>query len=124
MVGLAKDGIEILAEKLATECGFASCENLHIHGCQWGYPYVWAPHQYFAFKALKRLKKKKIAEMYAGLFLRIVEKTYAETGFLWERYEKQGAAKSVEYQTQVMLGWTAGVYNVFFDELNGASKAV
>ena len=123
MVGIAQDGIEVLVEKLATEWGFAACEDMHIDGCQWGYPYVWAPHQYFAFKGLKRVGKHELAKKHGARFLKIVEDTFAKTGTLWERYEANGVAKSVEYQTQVMLGWTAGVYNVFYDEIKRNKEA-
>ena len=118
-VGLAKNGIEVLVKKLATDYGFSACENLGVDGCQWGYPYVWAPHQYFAFQALNRVGQTKIANEYANRFLKIIEDTYEKTGFLWERYEKNGVAKSIEYPTQIMLGWTAGVYNIFYDKLKG-----
>lgn len=117
MVGLTKDGIEIVAKKLQTEYGFTACEDLGKYGFQWGYPYVWAPHQYFAFKALNRVGKNELAKINAKRFLNIVDDTFAKTGSLWERYEKDGVAKSVEYKTQIMLGWTAGTYNVLYDAL-------
>ena len=118
MVGIATQGIEILVEKLACDGGFVSCENLGIDGCQWGYPYIWAPHQYFAFKALYFVGKTQIADEYANRFLKLVRKTFEKTGSLWERYESGGVAKSEEYTTQKMLGRTAGVYNCFYDKLN------
>jgi alpha,alpha-trehalase len=117
MVGLAKDGIEKVVDRLQMDYGFAACEDLGEYGFQWGYPYVWAPHQYFAFKALNRVGKSEVAKQHAKDFLKIVEKAFEKTGSLWERYEKDGVAKGVEYKTQIMLGWTAGVYNVFYDTL-------
>lgn len=114
-VGIASRGIKKLVVKLSTPCGFSSCENLGEDGCQWGYPYVWAPHQYFAYNALTASGENATAKEYALRFMNVVEKTFEKTGCLWERYEADGVAKSVEYRTQKMLGWTAGVYNYLYD---------
>ena len=45
-----------------------------------------------------------------------LEKEFAKTGNIWERYDENGIAKDLEYKTQPMLGWTAGVYNYFWKE--------
>lgn len=115
MVGIATKGINVLVDKLSYEIGFRSCENIGVEGCQWGYLYAWPPHQYFAFNALLRTNRKEVAEDHAGRYMRIVEETFDRTGFLWEKYEVKGVAKGEEYPTQIMMGWTAGVYNVFYD---------
>ena len=52
------------------------------------------------------------ARRIAGKFRRTVEKTFADTGLLWEKYDVRtgGVSVSKEYATPSMLGWTAGVY--------------
>jgi len=115
IVGVATDGIDVLVDQLSYEIGFRSCEDVGEEGCQWGYKYAWPPHQYFAFNALLRVGKKEVAEDHARRYMRIIEKTFSKTGCLWEKYESDGVAKSEEYPTQIMMGWTAGVYNYFYD---------
>lgn len=116
-LGIATDGVEILLEKLDVGSGLSACEDVGENDCQWGYPYIWPPHQYFAFEGAKKAKKTSLAIKYAKNFLNLVEKTFKETGVLWERYCPNGVAPDLEYKTQIMLGWTAGVYNHLFDAL-------
>jgi neutral trehalase len=48
-----------------------------------------------------------------------VERCYAETGALWEKYDASIGKVSVtrEYDTPEMMGWTAGVYRYLEEEL-------
>ena len=48
--------------------------------------------------------------------LLMLEKEFVRTGKLWERYDENGVVKGLEYETQPMLGWTAGVYNYFWGQ--------
>ena len=48
----------------------------------------------------------------AGKYVELVDKVFAETGALWEKYDvvKGEVAVSKEYVSPKMLGWSAGVY--------------
>jgi alpha,alpha-trehalase len=58
---------------------------------------------------------KRIAKKFLGL----MEKSFAETGHLWEKYDvvKGSADALAEYETPAMLGWTYGTYRVFSELL-------
>lgn len=51
--------------------------------------------------------------------MKLLEREFLRTGKIWERYDTGGVAKSLEYDTQPMLGWTAGVYNYFWENKYG-----
>ena len=116
--GYAKDGkgLKTLYEKLKTKSGIVSCEDTGDTSYQWGYPNIWAPHQYFAYVALKKYGYEEEAEEIRLGYMRLLEKEFVRTGKLWERYDENGVAKGLEYETQPMLGWTAGVYNYFWGQ--------
>ncbi len=84
---------------------------------QWDYPCTWPAATCLMYKALKTLgmdeDAKRIAKKYNG----VVDKNFVETGRLWEKYDAVtgGIGQSAEYDTPEMMGWTAGVY-VYFDE--------
>ena len=109
-----KQGLKVLYEKLKTKSGIVSCEDTGDSSYQWGYPNIWAPHQYFAYVALKNCGYDEEAKELAQGYMQLLEKEYNRTGRLWERYDENGVAKDLEYETQPMLGWTAGVYNYFW----------
>ena len=100
---------------LKTKGGVSACQDTGARGYQWGYPYIWAPYQYFAYKALRGYGLEAEAEELRGNYIRLLEETYAKTGALWERYDENGNAPDLEYPTQPMLGWTAGVYTYLKD---------
>ena len=52
-------------------------------------------------------------DSYKGTDYDWLSSVFEKTGVLWERYDENGAAKDLEYPTQMMLGWTAGVYRYF-----------
>lgn len=116
--GIAENGrgLEILCERLLGKSGVYACEDVGKTGYQWGYPYIWAPYQYFAYKSLKRYGFEKQAEEVCVRYKNLLETCFDETGEIWERYDENGVAPSTEYTTQKMLGWTAGVYNYFYGE--------
>ncbi|MBD3320489.1 MAG: alpha,alpha-trehalase [Chitinivibrionales bacterium] len=85
-----------------------------IHTYQWDYPNAWAPLQYLVAQGL-------LNEGYAGDALRIcraycdlVERNFAVTGQLWEKYNAVDGTLRVgdehPYFMPTMLGWSAGVY--------------
>lgn len=113
--GFAQDpkGVKSIYERLKTKGGVVACEDTGDRSYQWGYPNIWAPHQYFAYVALQKYGYGQEAEELRLGYIKLLEKEYDKTGRLWERYDENGIAKGLEYETQPMLGWTAGVYAFF-----------
>ena len=112
------DGLLLLYNTLKSKGGVYACEDVGDNAYQWGYPNIWAPHQYFAFVALKNYGYDKEANELRDNYMALLEKEFNRTGKIWERYDEDGVAKSLEYETQPMLGWTAGVYNFFYADRN------
>lgn len=108
------DGLLKLYGVLKSKGGVFACEDVGDNAYQWGYPNIWAPHQYFAFVALKNYGFEKEANELRNNYMNLLEGEFNRTGKIWERYDEDGVAKSLEYETQPMLGWTAGVYNYFW----------
>lgn len=96
--------------------GVVACQDTGIYTYQWGYPNIWAPYQYFVYKALKNYGFGNEAEELRGNYMRLLERVFEDTGALWERYDENGNAADLEYPTQQMLGWTAGVYEYFLEK--------
>lgn len=115
--GKNKKGLEKVYQALQNAGGVYACQDVGDCSYQWGYPNVWAPHQYFAYRALKQNGLKKQADALAENYTRLLAKEFEKTDCLWERYTPEGVAPSLEYTTQEMLGWTAGVYNYLYDEI-------
>ena len=82
---------------------------------QWGYPNGWPPMQQIVVGGLIRYGYFDDAKRIASKFLSLVEKCFAQTGHLWEKYDVVlGSADALaEYETPAMLGWTYGTYRVF-----------
>ncbi len=103
--------------ELETEWGIVTAERCdHIKGTfQWGYPNGWPPMQQIVVGGLLRYGYVEDAERIASKFLALMEKSFAETGHLWEKYDvvKGSADALAEYETPAMLGWTYGTYRVF-----------
>ena len=81
---------------------------------QWGYPNGWAPHQMIVIQALDRYGYRADAARIAGKYLALVDRVFAATGKLWEKYNVVNGSNEVEDEDQggmpPMMGWTAGVY--------------
>lgn len=109
-----KDGnVSFVYETLKTKGGVAACQDIGVYIYQWGYPYIWAPYQYFAYRALVNYGYVQEADELRTRYMQLLSSVFEKTGVLWERYDENGAAKDLEYPTQMMLGWTAGVYRYF-----------
>ena len=73
---------------------------------------MWPSNVYFAVEGLNALgltdDAKRVADKYTG----VLERVYAQTGKLWEKYDAVSGkvAFTPEYETPPMMGWTAGVY--------------
>lgn len=113
--GFAKDklGVKRVYEVLKCKGGVVCCQDTDDTEFQWGYPYIWAPCQFFAYTALTKYGFNNEAEELRVNYVNLLSSVYERTGALWERYEEDGEAKDLEYPNQQMLGWTAGVYRYF-----------
>ena len=105
-----------LLAQLETEHGILTCEQCEVPGSyQWGYPNGWAPLQYIVVKGLLDYGYDTDAKRIAQKFVRTVERCFAQTGHLWEKYNMLDGSVNVqnEYDMPPMLGWTFGVYETF-----------
>ncbi len=82
-------------------------------GQQWDAPNGWAPMQWIAVNGFKNYDHTKLAKTIAQRWMTLVEKTYANTGKLMEKYNVDDLSKEAgggEYPAQDGFGWTNGVY--------------
>ena len=108
----AKSTVEML-DKLEFEYGISTCAENNVPGSyQWDYPNGWAPLQYIMICALDRYGYQTEAIRVAEKYIRAMERMFERTGCLWEKYNVlTGDNDTVsDYQSRVMIGWTAGVY--------------
>lgn len=108
----AKAAYEVLP-KIEMEFGIATCEPCDMPGnYQWGYPNGWPPLQRIVVQALLNYGYEEDAVRIASKYVDVVERNFAETGHLWEKYNVvDGSVRVVnEYEMPAMLGWTFGTY--------------
>ncbi len=79
---------------------------------QWGPQNGWACLQLIAIEALEHAGRKADALRIAQKYTATVERSFASTGRLWEKYNVHTGDRNAvgEYGTPEMLGWSAGVY--------------
>ncbi len=113
------NGEEQLLKELTLEYGIAcSVKGDYRFPLQWDYPNVWAPLQYMAYKACRNYGLNLKADDIARRYIKLIEKGFKETGNLWEKYDgNTGEVANQDYKAPTMMGWTAGVYLRFKDEL-------
>ncbi len=102
--------------RLEEAFGVSTCEQSDIPGVyQWGYPNGWACLQYITVCGLNACGYTDDAKRLAHKFMSVVEKVFAETDNLWEKYNVVEGSINVtnEYDMPPMMGWTAGVYSYF-----------
>jgi alpha,alpha-trehalase len=122
-MGVSTDcvGAKKVLERLELAFGLAACEyrGEKEEYLQWDYPSMWPSNVYFAYNALKNVRLIEDAKRIAQKYMETVERCYAETGALWEKYDASIGKVSVtrEYDTPEMMGWTAGVYRYLEEEL-------
>ena len=106
------DGIDVLLDALELPFGLQAAEPVASTSFQWGDRNGWACLQLVAVEALEHCGRHTEAKRLAEKFVGTVERTFAQTGKLFEKYNVQkGDADAVsEYGTPEMMGWTAGVY--------------
>ena len=75
---------------------------------------------HIAFTALDKYGFKDIARLIASKYISLVEKTFAETGRLWEKYNVLEGSLNVVRQSTMppMMGWSAGTFLSACDYLN------
>ena len=107
-------------DRLESEYGILTCEKNDAEGIyQWDYPNGWACLQYIAMVGLDRYGYKAEANRIAEKYIKLVDKTFDETGNLWEKYNVISGGLDVtnEYKMPAMMGWSAGVYLAAADYL-------
>jgi alpha,alpha-trehalase len=114
-MGISSDRSAIIKtlEKLEFEHGISACEYRKDKvQLQWDYPMMWPSNVYFAVEGLNALGLTADAKRVADKYTEVLERVYAETGKLWEKYNSVTGlvATTPEYETPAMMGWTAGVY--------------
>ncbi|MBS0380559.1 MAG: alpha,alpha-trehalase TreA [Proteobacteria bacterium] len=83
-----------------------------VSGQQWDAPNGWAPLQWIAVAGLRRYGEERLAAVIACRFLASVERVYAQSGKLVEKYDVSDpdrAGGGGEYPLQDGFGWTNGV---------------
>lgn len=120
--GITNDvnALQRINKKLVCAHGVVSCQDVQAKGAhyQWGYPNAWAPHNYWAYTANKKLGLKEVAADIRRKWLDNVSLEFEKSGKLYEKYDGVVGGKATvnEYGLPEMLGWTAGVYQVFYNE--------
>lgn len=107
-----------LINRLEYECGVATTEKHSFkYDYQGAYPYSWPFDNYYAFRAAQELNQLEDARRIAMKYLTACANSYEASGHLWEVYNatKDEIATKKEYPNAEMLGWTAGVYQFFYD---------
>lgn len=80
-------------------------------GQQWDAPNGWAPLQWVAFTGLHNYGEAKLADDIARRWVALVERHYADSGQIMEKYDvvAEAAGGGGEYPVEVGFGWTNGV---------------
>ncbi len=86
-------------------------------GNQWDAPFGWAPLQLAAVDGLNRYGYRESALKIAAAFVGMVEREYAETGTIVEKYDVERASAEVSADiaygyssNEIGFGWTNAVY--------------
>ncbi len=109
----ARKSRQKLLAALETEHGLYTCAENGIPGrYQWNAPNGWAPLHFVAIKGLLNYGFTDDAKRIARKYIETVERNFARTGTLWEKYNVEDGTVNVEneYEMPPMLGWTAGTY--------------
>lgn len=122
-----QEGCKILLGRLELDRGLSVGEyrgdDIYY---QWDYPCMWPAATYLAYIGLKKVGLADAAARIAEKYISAVDDNFIKTGILWEKYDAVtgGVGYSGEYETPEMLGWTAGVYRFFAEELSGSRSDV
>jgi neutral trehalase len=68
---------------------------------------------------LKNVGLQEDAQRIAKKYMLDVNINFEKTGVIWEKYDGRDGAVAVtnEYETPEMLGWSAGVYRFFVEDM-------
>ena len=114
-------GVVRALDELEFRHGISVCEKRdYPYEYQWSYPNTWPPATFMAVFGLDRYGYGKDARRLARKYLRLVEKSWKETGKIWEKYDVERGVTSTsrEYDTPEMLGWSAATYVCLSNYLN------
>lgn len=106
-------------QDIECEHGIAATDKVLIdRNLQWDRPRGWPPHFYMVVQGLKRYgfakDARRIQEKYVQMNLRHFEKD----GCLWEKFDVSTGERGVaEYGIEQQLGWTAGIFITFAQDL-------
>lgn len=115
---------EVLSH-LEYKFGVATTEKYPFkYNHQGAYPYTWPFDNYYAFRACQNLGLLDDAKRIAMKYLTACANSYVASGHLWEVYDatKDEIATKKEYPNAEMLGWTAGVYQFFYNYIESLEK--
>ena len=121
--GLATfDQAEKMRARLADlehEWGIAATDKcIFPRELQWDTPRGWPPHFYMTVEGLKRYGFTADARRLQEKYLKLNVKMFDETGCLWEKFDVVKGTKGVaEYGVEQQMGWTAGVFVAFAEDL-------
>jgi alpha,alpha-trehalase len=112
---LAARSAQFVQERLLAPGGLRT--TLVETGQQWDMPNGWAPLQWIAVSGLRKYGHEALAREIALRWIGTVERTYARTGLLYEKYdiEARHAGGGGEYLPQIGFGWTNGVTSDLLD---------
>ncbi len=105
-----------LLPRLMHTWGVAPCQEIDGgRSFQWGSPNGWPCLQVVSAVGLRRYGLVKEAEKIEQGYTTMVERVFADTGALWEKYNLDTGSNDAvnEYEMPEMLGWTAGAYLYF-----------
>lgn len=105
--------IKATLPKLEQLYGLTCTEKLRdSYELQWDYPNGWACQQFVAIKGLLNYGFTDDAKRIAEKYVAVVDKNFATTENLWEKYNVVTGEISTakEYKSPEMMGWSAGVY--------------
>lgn len=101
---------------LETPHGITVCPASDVPGnYQWGYPNDWPPLNRIVTGGLLRYGFEEDARRLMQKFVNTVERSFEQTGHLWEKYNgvEGNVAVRDEYKMPAMLGWTFGIYTLY-----------
>lgn len=110
---------------LLKDGGITSTENNTAQ--QWDAPNGWAPLQWVAITGFTQYANTNLSDRIAQRWLTLVEKVYASTGKLMEKYNVENTgleAGGGEYPSQDGFGWTNGVYLALKQIVAGKKKVL
>lgn len=102
--------------------GIYACEpGARSIAYQWDFPNGWSACALTAVQALDRYGFIADADRVAQKYIDAIDAIFAQTGQLWEKYNALEGSINVTDEYKMpgdFMGWTAGVYSVFFKRKN------